>query len=67
MKVQHYIHTLLLLCCCSLYNIAYAATPSARMLANTCAGCHGTDGSSVGPASPTIAGISQHDGLHVLL
>jgi sulfide dehydrogenase cytochrome subunit len=28
------------------------------MLANTCAGCHGTHGSSVGPASPTIAGIS---------
>lgn len=35
-----------------------AATPSASMLANTCAGCHGTNGSSVGPASPTIAGIS---------
>jgi sulfide dehydrogenase cytochrome subunit len=25
------------------------------MLAYTCAGCHGTDGSSVGPASPHIA------------
>jgi sulfide dehydrogenase cytochrome subunit len=35
-----------------------AATPEASMLANTCAGCHGTNGSSVGPASPTIAGIS---------
>ncbi len=35
-----------------------AGTASARMLANTCAGCHGTRGSSVGPASPTIAGIS---------
>jgi len=35
-----------------------AATPSASMLANTCAGCHGTNGSSAGPASPTIAGIS---------
>ena len=32
---------------------------SATMLANTCAGCHGTNGSSVGPASPTIAGISR--------
>lgn len=31
---------------------------SASMLANTCAGCHGTDGASQGPASPTIAGIS---------
>lgn len=40
----------------SLY--AIAATPSASMLANSCAGCHGTNGSSVGPASPTIAGIS---------
>jgi sulfide dehydrogenase cytochrome subunit len=29
------------------------------MLANTCAGCHGTNGSSVGPASPTIAGIPR--------
>lgn len=39
---------------------AYAATPSAQMLADTCAGCHGTDGASQGPATPTIAGIS-HD------
>jgi sulfide dehydrogenase cytochrome subunit len=36
-----------------------AAAPSASMLANTCAGCHGTDGASVGPAAPTIAGISK--------
>ena len=36
-----------------------AAGPSASMLADTCAGCHGTDGSSVGPASPTIAGMSE--------
>jgi len=28
------------------------------MLSNTCAGCHGTDGASQGPASPTIAGLS---------
>ena len=38
---------------------AIAETPSATMLANTCAGCHGTFGSSVGPASPTIAGMSR--------
>ncbi len=44
----------------SAYADASAGTPSARMLANTCAGCHGTKGSSAGPASPTIAGIS-HD------
>ena len=42
-----------------LTNDAIAETPSATMLANTCAGCHGTFGSSVGPASPTIAGISR--------
>lgn len=35
-----------------------AATPDASMLANTCAGCHGTDGASIGPATPTIAGLS---------
>lgn len=37
---------------------ALMAAPSASMLANTCAGCHGTNGISVGPASPTIAGKS---------
>lgn len=34
------------------------AAPTASMLADTCAGCHGTGGNSVGPASPTIAGKS---------
>lgn len=29
----------------------------ARTLAMTCAGCHGTDGTSVGPAAPTISGM----------
>lgn len=32
---------------------------SATMLANTCAGCHGTDGASVGPAIPSLAGMSE--------
>ncbi|MCP3868432.1 MAG: cytochrome c4 [Gammaproteobacteria bacterium] len=32
---------------------------SPAMLANNCQGCHGTDGASVGPASPTIAGLSK--------
>ena len=35
-----------------------AAPPTASMLADTCAGCHGPDGSSVGPAIPSIAGMS---------
>jgi len=33
------------------------AGPSAAMLSNTCAGCHGTNGISGGPAMPTIAGM----------
>ncbi len=37
---------------------ALAATPSASMLGNTCAGCHGTNGNTQGPATPSIAGIS---------
>ena len=36
---------------------AAAGGPSAQALAFTCAGCHGTDGSSVGPSSPSIAGM----------
>ena len=31
---------------------------TARMLADTCAGCHGTDGASVGPASPSLAAMN---------
>ena len=33
------------------------AVSSASMLANTCAGCHGTNGVSGGPAMPSIAGM----------
>ena len=36
---------------------AEMATPS--MLANTCAGCHGTNGVSSGPSTPSIAGMSK--------
>ena len=32
---------------------------SPAMLANTSAGCHGTNGASGGPATPTIAGLSE--------
>lgn len=34
------------------------ATPS--MLSNTCAGCHGEDGRSRGPATPSIGGLSKN-------
>ena len=33
------------------------AGPTGQALAFTCAGCHGTDGSSVGPSMPAIAGM----------
>ncbi|MCF7983018.1 MAG: cytochrome c4 [Thiohalocapsa sp.] len=36
---------------------AMAEGPTAKMLADTCAGCHGTNGNSVGPASPSIAAM----------
>jgi sulfide dehydrogenase cytochrome subunit len=36
-----------------------SAEPTGQMLADTCAGCHGTDGKSNGPAAPSIAGISS--------
>ncbi|HPE81460.1 MAG TPA: c-type cytochrome [Gammaproteobacteria bacterium] len=35
------------------------ADPGAEMMANTCAGCHGTHGKSAGPASPNLAGLSE--------
>lgn len=36
---------------------AQAETPSPEMLANTCVGCHGANGNSIGPATPSIAGM----------
>lgn len=59
MKQRHRLQLMLLITGSMLCGTAVADTPSASMLANTCAGCHGTNGSSVGPASPTIAGISR--------
>ncbi len=50
--------SLLITCGVVLGGAAAAATPSATMLSNTCVGCHGPNGNSVGPASPTIAGMS---------
>ena len=36
-----------------------AAGPSGQAVADTCAGCHGTDGASTGPTTPSIAGLSE--------
>ena len=35
-----------------------AAGASGEALSYTCAGCHGTNGASTGPASPSLAGMS---------
>ncbi len=48
----------LLICSLALSGGALAGA-SATMLADTCAGCHGPDGVSYGPATPTIAGASS--------
>lgn len=37
---------------------AKPVTPRGLMLAHTCVGCHGQGGSSLGPATPTIAGMA---------
>lgn len=39
--------------------LAADSGPSAQLLSDTCAGCHGTDGISGGPATPSIAGLSK--------
>ncbi|WP_135079950.1 cytochrome c [Terasakiella sp. SH-1] len=48
-----------LLAMASYSNDASAEMASVETLAAPCAGCHGTKGSSHGPATPTIAGITQ--------
>lgn len=47
----------LLLTALALFPATLLAAPTGQALAFTCAGCHGTDGSSVGPSSPSIAGM----------
>lgn len=39
--------------------VAQAAPPTAAMLSNACAGCHGTNGGSYGPSMPSIASQSK--------
>lgn len=38
---------------------AIAVPPNAAMLANACAGCHGTNGASAGTSMPSLAGQSK--------
>ena len=39
--------------------MAHAAPPTPAMLANACAGCHGTNGASAGLAMPSLAGQNK--------
>ena len=59
MKLNKKVLTLLVLGGLSVSGNSLAGTAGAVDLANTCAGCHGTDGNSVGPATPSLAGISS--------
>ncbi len=47
----------LLLAMLALVPTSVLAAPTGQALSFTCAGCHGTDGSSVGPSMPGIAGM----------
>ena len=40
-------------------SLSSAQAADGTMLGNTCAGCHGTNGISAGPASPSIAGLEK--------
>ena len=58
MKRSSILQTALLTCGLALSTAAFAGSgPSGAMLGNTCAGCHGTNGVSNGPATPSIAGL----------
>lgn len=59
MKLNNKVLTILVLGGLSFSANSQAATAGAVDLANTCAGCHGTDGNSTGPATPSLAGISS--------
>jgi len=39
--------------------LVQAAPPTAAMLSNACAGCHGTNGGSAGPTMPSLASQSK--------
>jgi len=38
---------------------SFAGGASGEALSYTCAGCHGTNGASIGPATPSLAGMSE--------
>ncbi len=56
MKRSTLLQTALLACGLSFSATSFAGA-SGAMLGNTCAGCHGTNGVSNGPATPSLAGL----------
>ena len=60
MRSRHLLTALLSAGWLCLGGSAHAEAPDAiTMIAGTCVSCHGADGTSRGPASPTIAGMSE--------
>ncbi len=57
MKKTRVLQAALITCSLVFSAASHAGGASGAMLGNTCAGCHGTNGVSNGPAAPTIAGI----------
>jgi len=57
MKRSTLLQTALLTCGLSFSAASIAGGASGAMLGNTCAGCHGTNGVSNGPATPSLAGL----------
>ncbi len=59
MKKVKTLQAAIVACGLALTGSAVAGGASAEALGYTCAGCHGTNGVSSGPASPTLAGMSR--------
>jgi len=55
----------LLISCVGFAPMALAGA-SAQMLANNCVGCHGPDGNTLGPASPSISGMAKDNFVDVM-
>ena len=66
MKRSTLLQTALLTCGLSFSAASIAGGASGEMLGNTCAGCHGTNGVSNGPAAPSLAVILSCNQVSVL-
>ena len=59
MKNKKTLGAALLLSSIAFSGASFAGGASAKALSITCAGCHGYDGASTGPATPSLAGMSS--------